>query len=514
MSEQPGHGSAGAASTPGHGFSAISGGPAEAHAAGHLGRDSRQDGDLPSGPGAAVPAQSGGSGERTSEFGRFDWFAQLDDFGRPPWARASQPNASELNASQPAPTESGAGESDGRQRSGLWGRLPGWHLPGRRRLDGPSGDARVPAGRERFLGGWRLGLAASLLAIACTLLGGVVGGFVVLHSESTGLSDSSYSVGSVPPGLINRPASSVAGIAARDTPAVVMIKVDGGEGTGSGFLIQDGYIVTDNHVVTLDGLLTGASLRVYFSNGKSAKAVLVGRDPYSDIAVIKAQGVTNVPALALGNSNTVAVGDPVIAIGSPLGLADTVTSGIVSAVDRPVQPGGSNGAPQVFFDAIQTDAPINPGNSGGPLVNARGQVIGVDAAIDTLGNDPITGTQGGSIGLGFAIPMDQAQRVVQQLIRTGHATHSVVGATFNENFTGNGAQIATGHGAIARGGPAARAGLEPGDIITAVGGQQVGNAYALLDAVRSQAPGSRVAVTFLRQGQTLQTELTLGSASS
>ena len=155
-----------------------------------------------------------------------------------------------------------------------------------------------------------------------------------------------------------------------------------------------------------------------------------------------------------------------IAIGSPLGLADTVTSGIVSAVDRPVQPGPGNGAtPQVFFDAIQTDAPINPGNSGGPLVNARGQVIGVDAAIDTLGNDPITGSQGGSIGLGFAIPINQARRVVLQLIRTGHATHSVIGASLNENFTGNGAQIMTSKHGVAPGGAAAAAGLRPGDMI-------------------------------------------------
>ena len=152
--------------------------------------------------------------------------------------------------------------------------------------------------------------------------------------------------------------------------------------------------------------------------------------PYSDIAVLKVAGLTGMRALSLGNSDGVYVGDPVIAIGSPLGLADTVTSGIISAVNRPVEPGAGNGtSPQVFFDAIQTDAPINPGNSGGPLVNANGQVIGVDAAIDTLGDNPITGAQGGSIGLGFAIPIDQVRRVGVQLIRTGHATHAVIGAT-------------------------------------------------------------------------------------
>jgi putative serine protease PepD len=358
-------------------------------------------------------------------------------------------------------------------------------------------------------------VAALVLATACTLIGGVFGGFVALHTEGGGLSDSSYSLGSVPPALTNRPASSVAGIAARDTPAVVMIKVNEGQGTGSGFLIHGGYIVTDNHVVTLDGLLTTPSLRVYFSNGQSAKGVMVGRDPYSDIAVIKAAGVTNLPALSVGDSNDVAVGDPVIAIGSPLGLADTVTSGIVSAIDRPVQPTATLGnTTPVFFDAIQTDAPINPGNSGGPLVNARGQVIGVDAAIDTLGSDPITGTQGGSIGLGFAIPTDLARRVIEQLIRTGHATHTVVGASINENFAGNGAQVMTGDRSVTPGGPAARAGLRPGDVIVKVGSQPISNADGLMDAIRSLAPGSQVLLTFLRQGQTRVTQLTLGSASS
>ncbi len=301
-------------------------------------------------------------------------------------------------------------------------------------------------------------------------------------------------------------------------PGVVMIKVDGSAGTGSGFVIQGGYIVTNNHVVTLDGLVGNPSLQVYFSDGKSAAARLIGRDPYSDIAVIKATGVTGLRALTLGNSKSVAVGDPVIAIGSPLGLADTVTSGIVSAVNRPVQPGSSAGsAPQTFFDAIQTDAPINPGNSGGPLVNARGQVIGVDAAIDTLGADPLTGAQGGSIGLGFAIPVNQARRIIVQLIRTGQATHSVLGASLNENYAGTGAQIVparSGDLSVTPGGPAAKAGLRPGDVITELGSQPITSANSLMDAIRSVPPGSTVRVTFDRQGHTMLARVTLGSARS
>ena len=432
----------------------------------------------------AIPSQQGAGDpgptpihQGVSDLGTFDWFAESDGDGGP---------------------------------AGSWPDRPArrLRLPLRRRPEGTRSRSR----------GRRLAVAATGLALACTLLGGVIGGVVALRGFG-GQNDPSYNLGSAPAVPAGRSAGSVAGIAARDTPSVVMIKVNGSEGTGSGFIVNGGYIVTDNHVVTLDGMVSNAVLRVYFSNGKSVPGVLVGRDPFSDIAVIKAEGVSHLPALTLGNSAGVDVGDPVIAIGSPLGLADTVTSGIVSALNRPVQPGPVAGpSPQVFFDAIQTDAPINPGNSGGPLVNARGQVIGVDAAIDTLGNNPITGSQGGSIGLGFAIPIDQARRVVVELIRTGHATHTVIGATLNENFAGAGAQIAAGHQAkapaVAPGGPAARAGLQPGDVIIKFAGLPISSAYSLLDAVRSQPPGARVQIGYLHQGRTRDTSITLGSSGS
>jgi putative serine protease PepD len=331
--------------------------------------------------------------------------------------------------------------------------------------------------------------------------------------------DPGYNLAPLSPAAASRTPSSVAAVAARDTPSVVMIKVDDGAGTGSGFVISGGYIVTNNHVVTLDGEATGASLQIDLSNGSTVAGQLVGRDPYSDIAVIRAAGLAGLPALPLGDSDSVAVGDPVIAIGSPLGLADTVTSGIVSALDRPVQPGAGTGmAPEVYFDAIQTDAPINPGSSGGPLVNGRGEVIGVDAALDTLGGDPITGSQGGSIGLGFAIPVNQARRVIVQLIRTGYATHSVLGANLNGSYPGTGAQIATtgprGQPPVNARGPAGKAGLRPGDVITRLGDQPVTTAYSLVDAIRSLPPGSRVRVSFVRQGASLRTSLVLGSARS
>ncbi len=361
---------------------------------------------------------------------------------------------------------------------------------------------------------------ALITALISALVGGLIGGYIASTSAGT---PSGYTLGAVPPALTNRPPDSVAGIAARVLPSVVTIKVNGSEGTGSGFIIRGGYIVTNNHVVTLDGQVTHAALRVVFYGGQVEPATLIGADIYSDAAVIRPQQVPQVPALALGNSASVRVGDPVMAFGSPLGLDGTVTSGIVSALNRPVQPsaggaGGAAGTPQVFYDAIQTDAPINPGNSGGPLVNGQAQVIGVTAAIDTLGGDPAIGVQGGSIGLGFAIPINQARLVALELIRNRRAAHSVLGALISTSYRGAGAQIALlrvgGVPPVSPGGPAARAGLRPGDVIIRFASQQIVNATALLDAIRSRQPGTRSAVTFTRHGVSHTVTLTLGSAQS
>jgi S1-C subfamily serine protease len=378
---------------------------------------------------------------------------------------------------------------------------------------GPFDAHQPPGGRPRS----RTLVVALITALVSALVGGLAGGYI---GSRSGGAQSSYSLGTVPPALTDRPPDSVAGIAARVLPGVVMIKVDGGEGTGSGFIVRGGYIITNNHVVTLDGQLTHARLQVVFNGGQTEPARLIGTDPYSDIAVIKPQRVPSLPALALGNSASVQVGDPVVAFGSPLGLAGTVTSGIVSALNRPVQPssGGAGSTPQVFYDAIQTDAPINPGNSGGPLVNGQAQVVGVTAAIDTLGGDPAIGVQGGSIGLGFAIPINQARQVATELIRTGHAAHSVLGALLNTTYRGTGAEISrlavSGVPPVSPGGPAARAGLRPGDVITRFAGQRIGNAASLLDVVRSRQPGDQVAVTFTRHGASRTVMLTLGSAES
>jgi len=359
-----------------------------------------------------------------------------------------------------------------------------------------------------------------LIAVIAALLGGLVGGYVGSRRAAGSVANQTYNPGPAPTAVTDRPPASVAGIAARILPSVVMIKVNGGTGTGSGFIIDGGYIITNNHVVTLDGQVKGAKLQVVFNSGQTAPAALVGTDPYSDIAVIRPQGISNLFPVRLGNSDGVEVGDPVIAVGSPLGLQGTVTSGIVSALNRPVQAGDLTGsASQAYIDAIQTDAPINPGNSGGPLVNGFGQVVGVNSAIATLGAGSIGGGgQSGSIGLGFAIPINQVRRVAQELVRTGVAIHPVIGAVIDMSYTGNGARIATsGAGRqppVVPGGPSAKAGLRAGDVIVAFDGKPVTSADVLIVDIRSHQPGDKVRITYRRGTAQRTATLTLGRASS
>jgi len=380
----------------------------------------------------------------------------------------------------------------------------------------------LPDGRAER-GGPRTGTLITfgvLIALLAALAGGLAGGYVGYQRAAVSGAGRVFNPGPAPPAVQNRPSTSVAGIAARILPSVVMIKVDGGTGTGSGFIVSGGYIITNNHVVTLDGEVHGAKLQVVFNGGQTASAKLVGTDPYSDIAVIQPQGISKLLPVQLGNSDGVVVGDPVIAVGSPLGLAGTVTSGIVSALNRPVQAGDqTDNSSQAFIDAIQTDAPINPGNSGGPLVNSRGQVVGVNSAIATLGGSSIGGSgQSGSIGLGFAIPINQVRRVAAELVQTGKAVHPVIGAVIDMAYTGNGARIATsvakGQPAVIPGGPAAKAGLRPGDLIVAFDGKPVGSAEELIVDIRVHRPGDEVRITYERGGSPHTTMLTLGSASS
>ncbi|MET3803472.1 putative serine protease PepD [Nakamurella sp. UYEF19] len=315
--------------------------------------------------------------------------------------------------------------------------------------------------------------------------------------------DPEFNVASVAP-AIQRPAGSVAAIARQVIPSVVSVEVRTGDtgDTGSGVVIDGrGYVLTNNHVVSLAAIDSTAQLTLVFSDGKRVPATIVGRDPESDLAVVKAT-VTGATVAQLGDSASVQVGDEVIAVGSPLGLAGTVTTGIVSAKDRPVRLSGGDSDTNAVIDALQTDAAINPGNSGGPLVNAGGAVVGINSAIRTLGGDT-----SGSIGLGFAIPIDYAKTIAQELIRNGKVIHSTMGVNAKSATDGttDGAQVQN----VKDGGPAAKAGIREGDVITKVGDRSVGNADELVVAVQSHDVGESVAVSLTRSGKTLRVTVVL-----
>ena len=309
---------------------------------------------------------------------------------------------------------------------------------------------------------------------------------------------------------IERPPGSVADIAQRVLPSVVSISARGarGGGSGTGFVIDsNGFILTNDHVIS-DADVDGGRIDVQLNDGTTLKATIVGRDSSYDLAVLKIdrRGLT---ALTFGDSDEVAVGDAVIAIGSPLGLSGTVTLGIVSAKDRAVT-AGEDAGDNSYINAIQTDAAINPGNSGGPLVNSAGAVIGVNSAIATLGSSFLS-SQSGSIGLGFAIPINQARKTAEQLIKTGKATYPVVGISVDMQYAGDGAKIADTANAIVPGGPAAKAGLRAGDLITKFNDRTITTPEELIVSIRSQNVGDKVEIEYIRSGKTLKATLILAA---
>lgn len=344
-----------------------------------------------------------------------------------------------------------------------------------------------------------------LTAITMALVAGVVGS--VIGHNTTSLISNTHLVSTT--NTVERKPDSIAGISARVAPSVVSIHVTNSQGgdTGSGFFIaNNGYILTNNHVI--EASLNGGDIRVSLANGKNYPAKLVGRDTAYDLAVIKID-VTDAPALQLGDSDKIAVGDNVIAIGSPLGLSGTVTSGIISAKNRAVTSSGGSGE-SAFINALQTDAAINPGNSGGPLVDFSGAVIGVNSAIASLGSS-FSG-QSGSIGLGFAIPINQARKTAEQLIKTGTSTHPIMGLSLDERFTGLGAKVADVAGSVVPGSPAANAGIRAGDIIVAIDGNPVNSAQEAIVAVRSHSVGDVITVELNRGSKSIQVSLKLIAA--
>jgi len=341
---------------------------------------------------------------------------------------------------------------------------------------------------------------AAAIALLAGSAGAITASLIDDDAESTGTPVVTV-LGADPAALRDVPPDSVAGIAEMVLASVV--SVGAGDGTGSGFVISDdGYIVTNHHVVR-----DADTIELAFSDGSREEAEIVGSSASYDLAVLRVDRDDLTPVV-LGNSANVAVGDPVLAIGSPLGLEGTVTSGIVSALDRPVTAGGQG--EQAFINALQTDAAINPGNSGGPLVDVEGRVIGVNSAIATLG---FSGASG-SIGLGFAIPIDQARRTAEQIIATGVAQYPVMGVRLDPSYDEPGARIAADTDespGVVRNGPAERAGMRPGDVIVAIDGHPVSTPDELVVLLRTRQPGDEVTLRYVRDGVEAEVSLTLDS---
>jgi putative serine protease PepD len=359
-------------------------------------------------------------------------------------------------------------------------------LPG-----GPNRPPRDPGGptapKPERRGSGALVTGVAVLALLVGGGAGALGGYLVADS-TTANAPVTNALDQKKPAeqASSAPVGSVEAVAEKVSPSVVQLQVEGrsSAGEGSGFVISsDGLILTNNHVV--EAAAAQGRITAVFQDGTSATATIVGRDPTSDVAVVKAAGKSGLPVVDLGRSTDMKVGQGVVAIGSPFELAGTVTSGIVSSLHRPTRAGGEGGSQTTVMDAIQTDAAINPGNSGGPLVNMRGEVIGINSAIYT----PPTGgsAQGGSVGIGFAIPIDQARRTADEIAKTGKATQTVLGVSVKDNADGGAVIVG-----VVPGGAGEKAGLKNGDVVTKMNDRRIDTSDALVAAVRSYAPGDKV----------------------
>lgn len=393
----------------------------------------------------------------------------------------------------------------------------------------PESPRKQPRGRAALAGV----LAISLLAGGGAGVAGAAA-WDSWHSDGQGSSAgvSSSSAQGTPASVASDESAAGAGatpssldieaVAAEVLPSVVRIDVSGSQGTGAGsgiILSKDGRILTNNHVISG---ADGGSIRVSFNDGSHADATVVGTDPLTDVAVIQAEGVSGLTPADIGKSAGLKVGQPVVAVGSPYGLDATVTSGIVSALDRPVSVGSDAQGNVTAYPAVQTDAAINPGNSGGPLVDGQGRVIGINSSIRSTSN--MTG-QAGSIGLGFAIPIDEVMPIVDQIVAGETPTHARLGVTVGGQAPEGGMMMPGQPGqeqatespegaqlrSVSDGSAAAEAGLRAGDVITAVDDRQIADSEALIAIIRSYRPDTKVTVTYTRDGQEQTADVTLGS---
>ncbi|MFF4549533.1 S1C family serine protease [Streptomyces sp. NPDC001435] len=399
---------------------------------------------------------------------------------------------------------------------------------------GPPSPSYADGGAGAGSGGWgssyqqpapkprngRGGMVAAVLVAALVAggLGGGLGYTLARNNDDTGSTTVSASDSSA--AQVKRSPGTIAAVAAKALPSTVTIEAEstsGEGGTGTGFVFDtQGHIVTNNHVVA--DAVDGGKLTATFPNGKKYDAEVVGHAQGYDVAVIKLKNApSDLKPLALGDSDKVAVGDETIAIGAPFGLSNTVTTGIISAKNRPVASSdGSATSKASYMSALQTDASINPGNSGGPLLDASGAVIGINSAIQSSSSGGLGGSgQSGSIGLGFAIPINQAKYVAQQLIKTGKPVYAKIGASVSLEEGSEGAKItdtgASGAAAVESGGPADKAGLKPGDVITKLDDSVIDSGPTLIGEIWTHEPGDKVTITYKRGGQEHTVQLTLGS---
>ncbi|KPH99105.1 PDZ/DHR/GLGF domain protein [Actinobacteria bacterium OV450] len=401
----------------------------------------------------------------------------------------------------PAVPAYGSGGDHGGHGGAVWGA--------------PPAAGGMPPAKPKGKGG----LIAAVL-VAALLAGGVGGGigyWAAERNDHGSIGSTTITAGNTPKDL-KREAGSIAGLAAGALPSVVTIEASAGDGeggTGTGFVYdQQGHILTNNHVVA--SAANGGKLSATFSDGKKYEAEVIGRAQGYDVAVLK---LKNPPAglkpLPLGDSDKVAVGDSTIAIGAPFGLSNTVTTGIVSAKNRPVASGDASGGKNSYMSALQTDASINPGNSGGPLLDGRGAVIGINSAIQSAGNSGFGGGQAGSIGLGFAIPINQAKNVAESLIKTGKPVYPIISVSVDLQSKTDGAKIseqgAPANDLVDPNGPAGKAGLKPGDVITQFGDKPIDSGPTLISEIWTHKPGDVVKLTYVRDGKSTTVDITLGS---
>lgn len=421
-----------------------------------------------------------------------------------PAGQGQQGQPSDVGRTQSMPPVGGSADATSAQSQPGFGSGMAAGMAGGQGPQGPQGP-QSPQGPQGYPAGGQTATAPrrwSTPAVAALLLAGAVlasGTTYVAMDQFGGSSNTvTSSFNSAPEQGKNTENTSnppqpgtVSAVADKVLPSVVSINVTtargGGEGSGS-IISSDGLIMTNNHVIA-GADQPGGKIEVMLNDGRALPAKVVAADPQTDIAVIKAEGANDLKPITFGNSNDVQVGENVVAIGSPLGLSSTVTTGIVSTKNRPVQATGEQGGEASLIDAIQTDASINPGNSGGALVNMKGELIGIPSVIATTGGSG--SDTGGSIGLGFAIPIDQAERIAKQLIDTGKVQHPIIGAKINTQANVLGAQIVE----VNPGSPAEKAGLKPGEIVTRVDDRRVESGVGLIAAIRSHAVGDKVSLT-------------------